>query len=49
LILDLASVAYQSDVARLPTSLTKEQRQYMPLTNSVDIHEVREAWRRSKG
>lgn len=51
LILDLASVAYwyQSEAAKLPSPLTKEQRQYMPLTNSVDIHKWREAWRRNKG
>jgi hypothetical protein len=51
LILDLASVAYwyQSEAAKLPAPLTKEQRQFMPLTNNVDIHKWREAWRRSKG
>jgi hypothetical protein len=51
LILDLASVAYwyQAEAAKLPAPLTKEQRQFMPLTNNVDIHKWREAWRRGKG
>lgn len=51
LILDLASVAYwyQSEAAKLPSPLSKQEREPMRVTNNVDIHKWREAWRRARG
>jgi hypothetical protein len=51
LILDLASVAYwyQSEAGKIPGLQSKAERQPMPVTNNVDIHKWREAWRRANG